>query len=200
LLLAVPLARGISSPLLVWLVLARFLLFGLEMPLPADVGASPRCLVYWLLPRRLTLRPAPFLCDSFSCAGGGGLSGCEAGGGDACEVVLALGVSSGSPSAMGLACRSQSTLLTSRDSPSCLLRPALACRRLAASIRALSRSMSFSRCSYCLAVIAASARAFLERLPPSLSSSESSSIAPSLERDRPVSETRRARLTSCLTL
>ena len=39
-----------------------------------------------------------------------------------------------------------------------------------------------------------------ERLPPSLSSSESSSIAPSLERERPVSETRRARLASCLTL
>jgi hypothetical protein len=92
------------------------------------------------------------------------------------------------------------TLICSGDSPSCLLRPALACRRLAASIRALSRSMSFSRCSYCLAVIAASARAFLERLPPSLSSSESSSIAPSLEMDRPVSETRRARLASCLTL
>ena len=87
-----------------------------------------------------------------------------------------------------------------KDSPSCLLRPALACRRLAASIRALSRSTSFSRCSYCLAVIAASARAFLERLPPSLSSSESSSIAASLERDRPVSDIRRARLASCLTL
>jgi hypothetical protein len=104
LLSALPLARGCSSPLLVWLVLARFLLCGLEIPLPADVGASPRCLVYWLLPRRLTLRPAPFLCDSFSCAGGGGLSGCEEGGGDACEVELTLGVSSGSPSMMGSAC------------------------------------------------------------------------------------------------
>jgi hypothetical protein len=114
LLSALPLARGISSPLLVWLVLARFLLCGLVMPLPADVGASPRCLVYWLLPRRLTLRPAPFLCDSFSCAGGGGLSGCEEGGGDACEVVLALGVSSGSPSAMELAYRSRLTLLSSK--------------------------------------------------------------------------------------
>jgi hypothetical protein len=60
------------------------------------------------------LRPAPFLCDSFSCAGGGGLSGCEEGGGDACEVVLALGVSSGSPSEMGLACRSRLTLLSSK--------------------------------------------------------------------------------------
>lgn len=181
-------------------MLARFLLCGLEIPLPADVGASPRCLVYWLLPRRLTLRPAPFLCDSFSCAGGGGLSGCEEGGGDACEVELTLGVSSGSPSMTGSACRLRLTLICPGDSPSCLLRPALACRRLAASMRALSRSTSFSRCSYCLAVIAASARAFLERLPPSLSSSESSSIAPSLERERPVSETRRARLASCLTL
>lgn len=46
LLSALPLARGCSSPLLVWLLLARFLLCGLEMPFPADVGASPRCLVY----------------------------------------------------------------------------------------------------------------------------------------------------------
>lgn len=83
-----------SSPLLVWLLLARFLLCGLEAA--AEVGPSPRCLVYWLLPRRLTLRPAPFLWETFSCVAGGGLSGCEEGGGEVCEVGLGLGVSSGS--------------------------------------------------------------------------------------------------------
>ena len=41
-----PFVSGCSSPLLVWLLLARFLLCGLDIPLPADVGASPRCLVY----------------------------------------------------------------------------------------------------------------------------------------------------------
>lgn len=87
--------------------------------------------------------------------------------------------------------------------PSCLLRPALACRRPAASARALSRSISFSRCSNCLAVIAASAFAFLERpvkVPSSFSSSDSSSMVPFLERAGPDSETRRARFASCLAL
>jgi hypothetical protein len=206
--LPLPLVRACSSPLLVWLVFVRFLLCGLEMPLPlpAEVGASPRCLVYWLLPRRLTLRPATFLLESFSCVVmGGGLSGCEEGGGDAWEAEPpSLGTSSSSPSVGG----SVSDVLialssTIRVSPSCLLLPALACRLPAASALALSRSTSFSRCSYCRAVIAASALAFLERppkLPSSPSSSDSSSMVALRESNSPDSDTRRARLTSCLAL
>jgi hypothetical protein len=211
LLSALPLVRACSSPLLVWLVFVRFLLCGLEMPLPlpADVGASPRCFVYWLLPRRLTLRPATFLLESFSCVVvGGGLSGCEEGGGDAWEAEPpSLGTSSSSPSVGGSVSDVLVALsLTVRDSPSlpsCLLRPALACRLPAASALALSRSTSFSRCSYCRAVIAASALAFLERppkLPSSPSSSDSSSIVAFRESKSPDSDTRRARLTSCLAL
>ena len=199
-----PFARACSSPLLVWLLLPRFLLCGLEVPLPADVGASPRCFVYWLLPRRFTLRPATFLFDTFSCAVGGGLSGCEDGGGDGFELEPpSLGTSS-----MSSVVDSVSDVLgclssTIEGSPSCLLRPALACRRPAASARALSRSLSFSRCSNCRAVMAASAFAFLERpakLPSSPSSSDSSSMARFRECDGPDSDTRRARFTSCLVL
>jgi hypothetical protein len=206
LLSALPFVRACSSPLLVWLVFVRFLLCGLEMPLPADVGASPRCFVYWLLPRRFTLRPATFLLESFSCVVvGGGLSGCEEGGGDAWEAEPpSLGTSSSSPSVRGLV---SDVLIdfgsTIRNSPSCLLRPALACRLPAASALALSRSTSFSRCSYCRAVIAASAFAFLERLPKppsSPSSSDSSSMVAFRESNSPDSDTRRARLTSCLAL
>jgi hypothetical protein len=89
------------------------------------------------------------------------------------------------------------------DLPSCLLRPALACRRPAASARARSRSISFSRCSYCRAVRAASAFAFLERpekLPSSPSSSDSSSLVALRESESPGSDTRRARFTSCFAL
>lgn len=83
-----------SSPLLVWLLFARFLLCGLDIP--ADVGASPRCFVYWLFPSFLTFRPATFFGGAFSCVARGGLSGCEEGGGDVWLFVLGFGVSSGS--------------------------------------------------------------------------------------------------------
>jgi hypothetical protein len=103
LLSALPLASACSSPLLAWLLFARFLLCGLDIPLPADVGASPRCFVYWLFPRRFTFRPAILLFDGFSCVAGGGLSGWEEGGGDACEAPEppSLGISSSSPSVVG---------------------------------------------------------------------------------------------------
>ena len=172
--------------------------------MPADVGASPRCFVYWLLPRRFTLRPATFLFDAFSCVAGGGLSGCEDGGGDAFELEPpSLGTSS--MSSVGDFVSSALGCLNSaiENSPSCLLRPALACRRPAASARALSRSFSFSRCSCCRAVMAASAFAFLERpekLPSSPSSSDSSSMAAFRDSDGPDSDTRRARFTSCFVL
>ena len=69
--------------------------------MPAEVGASTRCLVYWLLPSFFTRFPgaAPFLWESFSGATeeAGGLSGCEDGGGEA--RVVGLDVSLGSSSA-----------------------------------------------------------------------------------------------------
>ena len=85
-----PLAACSSPLLLVPPLFVGRLRFG------GEEAASPRCLVYWLLPSLLIFLPGPFLCVGLSAAPvkGGGLFGWEEGNGDSCPLPLGLGVSS----------------------------------------------------------------------------------------------------------